>query len=97
MVIAYMRREWILINLMGHNEKDVSAFLAEVFLFLIIASFFSFFTLVPAGKRINDNIFHSDYKGRFIYIMLIISALLFVLSVASVTTSNFNPFIYFRF
>jgi len=75
-------------------ENSVSK---EVFLFLIIATFFSFFTLVPAGKRINDNIFHSDYKGRFIYIMLIISALLFVLSVASVTTSNFNPFIYFRF
>jgi alginate O-acetyltransferase complex protein AlgI len=64
---------------------------------LIIAIFFSFFTLLPSGNKIQQKIFYSDYSKLNLIIGFAIAILLVFLSVSSIATSDFNPFIYFRF
>ena len=70
----------------------------EFWTMLIIAVFFSFFTLSKIGLKIQDFIFFkNEYKlSTYLLIGLIIFVLL-ILSTASITSSGFNPFIYFRF
>ena len=70
----------------------------EFWTILIIAVFFSFFTLSKIGLKTQDFIFFkNEYKlSTYLLIGLIIFVLL-VLSTASITSSGFNPFIYFRF
>ena len=63
----------------------------------IIAIFFSFFLLLPYGKKIHDTIFEKNYSNRMITGMWFVSMILFLLSVSSLATADFNPFIYFRF
>lgn len=62
-----------------------------------IAVFFSFFILFPFGKKIQDYVFGEKYSNGFMLLMFIISWLLFAVCVGAITTSSFNPFIYFRF
>lgn len=64
---------------------------------LFIAIFFSFFTLLPSGNKIQQKIFYSDYSKSNIIIGFVIAIFLVILSVSSIATSDFNPFIYFRF
>jgi len=63
----------------------------------ILAVFFSFFTLLPNGQKIQDSVFYSAYSNRKLLIGFAMSFVLMTLSVSSITTSDFNPFIYFRF
>ncbi len=66
--------------------------------FLIIAFIFSFSTLLNVGNKLCDFIFTSTGYGQKAYYWLIPLALvLFILSLSSITSSGFNPFIYFRF
>lgn len=65
---------------------------------LWIAALFSFFTLLPFGKAIQNYFYDSDnknYLGQLAFIIVCMG--LYTLSLASITSSNFNPFIYFRF
>lgn len=64
---------------------------------LALALFFSFFTLLPAGQRIQDKVFHQDYPMRRHYGLTLATVLLILVCAARITTSDFNPFIYFRF
>ncbi len=64
---------------------------------LTVAAFFSFFTIPRAGEWIQQKVFHQDYTMRRHSIMAVAFVVLFVLSAARITTSSFNPFIYFRF
>ena len=74
-------------------------YLDQRFWFIItIAAFFSFFTLPKKGLKIEDFIFyritisnkHAVYYG-------LLTVVLLYLSVLSIISSGFNPFIYFRF
>jgi len=67
------------------------------FAVFIIAALFSFFIVIPGGKKIQDIIFFSDYNKKLLMIMFFVSIILFLISVGSITTTGFNPFIYFRF
>lgn len=67
------------------------------FLILIFGFFFSFVTISKWGLKLQDMVFYTDYKIRGKIIMMAICSLLLILSIASITTSGFNPFIYFRF
>lgn len=64
---------------------------------LVLACFFSFFTLLPYGQRIQEKVYGGSYTLRRHYLMLAATVLLFVLSMGSILVSSFNPFIYFRF
>lgn len=69
----------------------------EVMLIFLFAILFSFFTLIPHGKKIQNAIFYSEYSSKSLTIGFVVSLLLLTLSIASIATSDFNPFIYFRF
>ncbi len=69
----------------------------DFFTFFILAALFSFFVLLPGGKKFQQNIFYADYNKRKLALMFVVSVILLVLSVAGITTTGFNPFIYFRF
>lgn len=70
---------------------------SEFITFLILAAFFSFFTLMPAGKKIQHKVFYSDYTMMGHYVMTLITIVLFILCAGRITVSTFNPFIYYRF
>ena len=68
--------------------------------FLVMLSFavlFSFITLSKKGQKLQNKIFFSEYSKKLITTMFIIAILLLFISIASITTADFNPFIYFRF
>jgi alginate O-acetyltransferase complex protein AlgI len=62
-----------------------------------LAILFSFFTLVPAGKKILNTVYYDPHSKTGHVCLLLVSITLYDLSLASITTSGFNPFIYFRF
>jgi len=64
---------------------------------LIFALYFSFQTAFPSGEQLCDKVFGESYSSRMKIIFLIVSIVLLGLSIASITSSGFNPFIYFRF
>ncbi len=69
----------------------------EFFTILILAAFFSFFILIPGGKWVQDHIFYSKYNNQGLVIMFALCIILLFLVISSITTTGFNPFIYFRF
>jgi len=69
----------------------------EMFVIMIVAVFFSFITVTKAGRSWQGKIFFAGYTDRRKIWMFVVTLALLVLSVSSVTTSGFNPFIYFRF
>ncbi|HLO91034.1 MAG TPA: MBOAT family O-acyltransferase [Lentimicrobium sp.] len=65
--------------------------------FLLIAVFFAFFSITNLGERIQNEVFFGRYPtSRHLSFSFIAIALL-LLSVSSITSFGFNPFIYFRF
>lgn len=69
----------------------------EFVFYAILAVVFSFFASFSLGKKIQNSVYYSDksLKGTFLYSLL--ACVLFTLCLASITSSSFNPFIYFRF
>jgi len=82
---------------LNQNIVDVKI-IASFNFFLVIAFFFSFFTLVKVGAKA-DNFFFAtpNYRNSTYYWMIPVALMLFVLSLSSITSTGFNPFIYFRF
>ncbi len=70
---------------------------SEFWTIFIIAILFSFITAFKLGRKLEDKIIYQEYSNsRYIY-MGVICMILLILSAASITSSGFNPFIYFRF
>ncbi len=69
----------------------------QFYTMLIIALVFSFLTLFPFGKKIEQAVFYKKYGtgGHIIAWLLAISLLFF--SIAAMNATGFSPFIYFRF
>lgn len=64
----------------------------------IVASIISFITLTSFGKRLQDWVYSDGQLSVVKSVRLIlIAAIIFTVCVAYITSSNFNPFIYFRF
>jgi len=79
------------------TSTDLQPLTIEVKTIFTLASLFAFFTLSKKGQQIQDW-FYSKTHGYKAYLVLsIIGILLFSLSLASITGTGFNPFIYFRF
>jgi len=58
---------------------------------------FSFLKSWKWGEKIQQSIYYSYYGISGNIAMTAGAVLIFMLSVAAITSSNFNPFIYFRF
>jgi len=69
----------------------------QLFFIMLVAILFSFSTISKYGLHLQEAVFYSKYSIRRKSVMLVLTVGLLILSVASVTTSGFNPFIYFRF
>jgi alginate O-acetyltransferase complex protein AlgI len=69
----------------------------DTFVTLLVAAFFSFFTLSKLGRITEKLFFYRQMTMLEKTIIFLISVLLFVLCVGSLAVTNFNPFIYFRF
>jgi alginate O-acetyltransferase complex protein AlgI len=77
----------------GNYTPDIR-FITIVF----IAVAFSFFVLIPGGKKTQDAVFSSLHLTTVqAIIFTVIGILLFVFSLSSISSNSFNPFIYFRF
>ncbi len=62
-----------------------------------VAVFFAFITFVKQGQQLHDVVFQKIQKQWQYVALIVIAAALFILSLGSITGSDFNPFIYFRF
>ncbi len=64
---------------------------------MMVAMFFSFFTLIPIGQKIQQRVFEKDFGRAGHTLMTLLAIVLFIVCGARITVSTFNPFIYFRF
>lgn len=79
------------------NGLPLGYFTKQFYFYFALAILFSFFASFKYGQKIQENVY--DLKvalsGTFVY--CIVACLLFTLAIASIASTNFNPFIYFRF
>lgn len=75
----------------------VQLYNAKLITILAVATFFSFITLTSFGRKWGTDFFESPYQGRKLPMYFIAAVILLTLSVSSLATGAFNPFIYFRF
>jgi alginate O-acetyltransferase complex protein AlgI len=69
----------------------------EFLLVLSLAVLFAFFAAFRKGKRIQDLVYYTVYSPRTSLAVTFLSVVLFILCVGRITSSGFNPFIYYRF
>lgn len=68
------------------------------FTILILCFVFSLFILLPFGKKIQENVFSpTKFPNSLTITFGLISIVLYFLALGAVSSSGFNPFIYFRF
>ena len=70
---------------------------AQFYITMIVAAFFSFFTLTGLGKRIQKKVYFTEFNDSQHIVAWIVAAAAFVFCVAALNATNFSPFIYFRF
>lgn len=81
-----------------HFEANGLTVIPAFGLIVIFAILFSFIASISVGKKLELFVFEkNNYSLLTHFGFSIISILLFVLCVSSITSSGFNPFIYFRF
>jgi len=67
-------------------------------LIVCFAILFAFITSLKFGQKMGEFMFEKDsYKFKNHIVLSSISIILFIVSLSSITSSGFNPFIYFRF
>ena len=69
----------------------------EFIFYFILAILFSFFTSFAIGTRIQQKVYFSYFGVKGNLLFSFIACILFTLCLSSITSSDFNPFIYFRF
>lgn len=85
-------------KLFTFNFSIPKHFISSEFIFYFsLAVLFSFFTSFTIGNKIQQKVYFSYYGLTGNILFASIACILFTLSLASITSSDFNPFIYFRF
>ena len=69
----------------------------DYYFMLALAVLFSFFTLLPKGKDIQELVYDRPYTLRRHFLMAGTAIVLLLVCAGRITTASFNPFIYFRF
>lgn len=80
-----------------HDGKRIWAQDTIYYTTLAFALLFSFFTLTKWGEWLQQKVFYAEYSLSRHYVMAFVFVMLFVMCAMRITTSSFNPFIYFRF
>jgi alginate O-acetyltransferase complex protein AlgI len=84
-------------RMFAFNFTPAASFDGEFYLFLLLAVFFSFFTIVKKGELIQNSIYFDGYNLRRHLLTASLVVMLLTLCISSITAFGFNPFIYFRF
>ena len=71
--------------------------LREFNVIFIIATIFAFQTAFQKGKKLQELVYYTTYSTKVNIWISATAMLLFFVAVARVTSSGFNPFIYYRF
>jgi len=79
------------------NTNTEFEFDLEFKFYFFLAIVFSFFAISKYTQKIQDSFYFGTYNNLKHFYIVSISLLLLVLSISSITSSGFNPFIYFRF
>ncbi len=69
----------------------------EVWMTLVFGAFFAFLAYDPRFEAWQSKLFSKQQQLRTLVVMTLASIIFFVLSLGAITSSGFNPFIYFRF
>jgi len=87
-----------LCNMFSFNfVADEVYFDTKFYFILLVAVFFSFWGGFKKIEMWQQKLFAKDKRLKAILSMFVISIILFMISLASITSTGFNPFIYFRF
>ncbi|MCB2221357.1 MAG: MBOAT family protein [Bacteroidetes bacterium] len=78
-------------------NADTFYFNRKFYTILIIAIVFSFWGSFRKIEAWQEKLFAQGKRNRTLVVMVIASFILFIISLGSITSSGFNPFIYFRF
>jgi len=92
MAIVYLKRMFAF-----NFVHDGLYFDGKFYGILVIAVFFSFYGGFSRIEKWQENLYKEGKSLRVILPMFIISIFIFVISLGFITSSGFNPFIYFRF
>ena len=90
---------WMFVQLMFSFSAEPSNLVIEfksIFM-LLAAAFFSFCTLFTPFQALHNWFYQEQYQTTGIIFLFVVVFFLFVMSCASIATSSFNPFIYYRF
>ena len=79
------------------NSQENMKFDSEFITYFCVAILFSFFAFGKWGQRIQNAVYFKEYSNTRHIAVCGSCLILFLLSVSSITSSGFNPFIYFRF
>ena len=82
---------------LGSNNGESLDLSPDFWFSLGLAILFSFFTLIPLFKKVQEAVYNRSYDLKGTVISAGISVILFMICISYITASNFNPFIYFRF
>ena len=69
----------------------------QFYIVLLIALLFSFLTMFPFGKKVEQAVFYKDYSVAGHIGAWVVSLLLLFTCVAALNATGFSPFIYFRY
>lgn len=69
----------------------------KFYTFAAIAFLFSFLTMSKVGQRIQDWFYFNAYTYRKHLVVSVMSIFMLIISLSYIASSDFNPFIYFRF
>jgi alginate O-acetyltransferase complex protein AlgI len=78
-------------------QTDINVYDVRFWIILSGSILFSFSPLIPVINRLMEKIHETEFSFKGMAILSVSCALLLILSISSIITSGFNPFIYFRF
>jgi alginate O-acetyltransferase complex protein AlgI len=85
-------------TMFGFSGGDVLPDLSgKFFTFLLLAFLFSFAALAGPGLKLQHVLYGNTHSGKRYAVISTAAVLLFMICLSSITSQNFNPFIYFRF
>lgn len=84
-------------TMFAFNTCSNMAFSNEFITYFLIAILFAFFAIGKWGQKIQDAVYFNNYSNTKHILVCGTCLCLFLLSIGSITSSGFNPFIYFRF
>lgn len=70
---------------------------SQLYVTMIVAAFFSFFTLSKFGLKMQEKVYFSEFSNKKHIVAWCLAAFAFVFCIAALNASDFSPFIYFRF